>query len=185
MPPIGVLQEAMAARALQFGAVGIAEDHEERHGRDLALRLIESNSVRRLFVELSTAAYQGQIDRAAQLRAQGRDAVRGRLGFSCTYKCPIALEEVVAAAIVKGIPVHCVDDKVAMNPNRAKTPSGMRTRNATVVKNACEITEAAGPQASARDAGAIGSLFLFGGAHFEGNDSITAMYRDFVWIKAG
>src|ERR1700736_4499083 len=100
MPAIGLLQEAMAARALQFGAVGIAEDHEQRHGRDLALRLIESNSIRRLFVELSPVAYQGQIDRAAGLRSQGHTAVRGVLGFNCTYNCPIALEDVVAAAIV-------------------------------------------------------------------------------------
>lgn len=81
MPQIGQLQEAMAARALQFGALGIGENHEERQGRDLAIRLIVGGHVKRLFVELSPGAYGPMIQNATGLAPQGYAAVRGALGL--------------------------------------------------------------------------------------------------------
>jgi hypothetical protein len=181
MPQIGQLQEAMAARALQFGALGIGENHEERQGRDLAIRLIVGGHVKRLFVELSPGAYGPMIQNATGLAPQGYAAVRGALGLSSLHVCPIALEDVIATAIVHGATVHCVDHRRAMQIGYASSPSGMRLRNSTITSGVQEETETQ----SARDGGASGSLLLFGGAHFEGGGSIAAMYPDLQWIKAG
>lgn len=57
MPAIGLMQQAMAVRALKFGAVGIGEHHQSRHGRKLAFQLIQGGHVKRLFVELSNVAF--------------------------------------------------------------------------------------------------------------------------------
>lgn len=181
MPQIGQLQQAMAARALHFGALGIGEDHTERHGRDLAIRLITDGHVRRLFVELSPGAFGQMVQAATALAPQGFDAVRGALGFGALHACPIALEDVVATAIVRHVSVHCVDHRRAMQMGFASSDAGMRLRNRTIAEGVQAETETE----SARDGGAAGSLLLFGGAHFEGGNSIVAVYPDLQWIKAG
>lgn len=157
--PIGIIQEAMAARALRYGAIGIGEDHTERDGRDLARLLIQGGSVRCLFVELAENVYQSQIEAAVEVREAAHESVRRHLFFGSIHRCEVMLEDVVADAIVNNIPVYCVDDRIAMNPTRSSRPAGMRKRNTTIVANILNVLGLS----SAREGGAAGSLLIFSG----------------------
>lgn len=186
---IGLIKQEMAARALKFGAVGIGEDHTKPDGRNLAIHLIERGAVKRLFVELSPGKYQGMIDGAANHGStlQGSDATANTssimkcLGFHVNFSCDVRLEKVVAIAIAHGVPVHCVDHRIANHPIRGGTPKSMDVRNDEIVKGVREVTEVS----SAREGGAAGSLLLFGGGHFDEKNSITSKFPDLQWIKAG
>lgn len=190
----------MAPLALTTGALGIGEKHDKPEGRNLAIRLIQSQRklVKRLFVELPTEGYQEAVDEAKNHVNGGYDAVRKHLTFwGLAYKCTTALEDVVAQAIVKGVPVHCVDEFI---PN-GRTDQGLMKRNASAVEKACKIiygnADNGGNNANAepkngksergaRDEEAIGSLFLFGADHFYckacPQSTIPAKYRDLRWV---
>lgn len=176
------IEKSLAVQVIREGALGIGEDHTKPDGRNLAIELIEGGYVKKLFLEFPPLDdWVSMLEKATEKAPQGVDAVRGRIGFGVIFHCSVAIEQVAAVAIVHGATVHLVDHKVAMNPTRNGTTGGMKMRNITIAQG---VMGATGTQ-SACEADAIGSLLLFGGAHFEGAASIVAFYQDLRWVRAG
>jgi hypothetical protein len=177
-----VIPDAQASVVIQHEAVGIAEAHNSSRGRTLARQLIATpHLVTHLFVELAPGQYGGQINAATQARAQGRAQVRMNLNFMQNFTCDVRLEEVVADAIMAGVPVHCADLAVG-GTRMGGRPANMTLRN----QNAAAIFTAITGTGDPTNALAAGSLILFGGAHFDvGNNTIPNLLPNLSWVRAG
>lgn len=160
-----------AARALFVGALGLGEDHTDETARKFAIDLMKTRLATRLMVELSTDAYQQQVDAAA---------VSGNKVFLLElHQCSTTLSHVISEAHARGVPVHCVDGR---DGNIARVNAGaMQRRNRHAAIQFTAITGAP----HARHPAAKGTLILFGGAHFEGDNGIQNLIQDLPVCMAG
>lgn len=180
-----------AQEVLQAGAMGIGEDHTNPTGRRLAIELIENGGVKRFFPELPFTSDFG-IDNGVKKRDELRDYYSGKnngkneneieaiikeevqkvcmTGFAL-FCCEIPLSAVIASAIMKAVPVHCVE-----------TVFGNSRDRRTVVERNIAIVEGIQAVSEKHEKSQNGYLLLFGGAHFEGPGSITSLHRNLKWV---
>lgn len=159
-----------AVSCLRVGALGVGEDHTKPAGRNLALWLIENGHVQNFFVEFPAVTYGAALAMAMQAAAAQPPPTRQALGQQMHWENlhvpAIRLGDVMAEALLRGIPVHLADHVRQMTH-----PHRFATRHANIRNVFRQVTGQAGvPTAVAP--GAIGSLLLWGGAHFEGGESL-------------
>ena len=166
-----IAERNAAAHALNVGALGLGENHEEPEARSFAMELIRAGLVRRLMVELYAPTYQQQIDDA--------DPRNPSVYIWTKFSCEIKLHDVINLARSRSIPVDCIDGRDGQ-AGRASAMA-MRRRNQNAAREFTRITGAA----NGTDAEAKGTLILFGGAHFEGNDGIQRLIPGLPVCMAG
>ncbi len=171
-----------ARRCLEAGALGIGEDHTKPDGRQLALDLIEAGVVTNLFVEFAETQFGPALNYARELadKGEGLDEVAKYAPNSNLFQCNIPLGKVIAAALLKKIPVHLADNSIM-----AARPSDFQRRHNTIREVFSRVTGQARTPPEAAGQSCVGCLLLWGGAHFEGSQALDNYILGLPFIKMG
>ncbi len=143
-------QYAHAAMNLEDGAIGVGEEHTSRHGRDFAVRLIETGLVRNLFLECDSSK-QPDLDWA--VKSSNQEQIKTVVNDSgpMYFSSGVELGEVATSALRKGAGVHFIDLDRENN-----TPARVVLRDIHAAGRFREVT---------RETGTAGGLVLYGAVH--------------------
>ncbi len=169
---------------LERGALGIGEDHTRPEGRRMVLDLIDSGLVTNLFVELCHTHYGTQLANAqAELNGGGNEgAVRAALPDGNLFANAQPLSLLMARALVNGAGVHMADHYIMAAGRGSRA---FPKRHGEIADNFAQVT-GQGPPPDAIHPNAVGSLLLWGGAHFDSpNHSLDRYIRNLPYIMCG
>ncbi len=178
------ITEAFARLTLEAGALGIGEDHSKPEGRQLALDLINQGVVRHFFVEMYEE--EGNAEKLVKARIAAASGVPltavasiAPSGFQLGNS--ISQGTVIARALQRGVKVHLADiQAMKFRPKQ----HGARHRN--ILERFRLVTNQPAPAtASALGRSSIGCLFLWGGAHFEGDSSLDRYIEGLPFVPLG
>ena len=156
-----------AARLLPTSAVGVGEDHQQRRGRDVAIRLIQAGVVQRLFLECNSnqqTALDTAVAAPTNTATYRTDIYYLVSNAGPMYGAnPVWLGDVALAAVDQRVPISFIDLDTPSKTNWKK----MVLRDAHAAQEFRRITA---------QTGTAGCLVFFGGVHLHAKD--TTIYRD-------
>lgn len=185
------MYEVKPVNAVNFllnGALGVGEEHGDPAARRFVIELIEKGVVTKLFLELpkNMARFSEKMAEANAAAAAGRTmeeiaavAPSGDLDIGNEYP----LNRLIAFALSKGIEVYLADDRTM-----ARSGGGNFDKRHKSIRDT--FNEATGQNdAKWFTSAAKGSLFLWGGAHFDDPIKKNLNSKNYInglpWVKKG